>query len=61
MANKKTPQQPNTHRSAYDDFIHSDAFDAQYDYDSFYPAERSTRLRSMQSTNRHLRKEKQAK
>ena len=44
MANKKTPQQPNTHRSAYDDFIHSDAFDAQYDYDSFYPAERSTRV-----------------
>ena len=42
MDNKKTPQKQNTHRSAYDEFIHSDAFDAQYDYESFYPSERST-------------------
>ena len=52
MAKQQSTQKPHTSRSAYDDFIHSEEFDSQYDYDRFYDGERKRTQRSTAGVER---------
>jgi len=52
MAKQNSTQKPHTSRSAYDDFIHSEEFDARYDYDRFYVSERARTERTTAQAER---------